>query len=316
MSDHVETSESSPARFLNVVVGVIFVAIAAATVWYFAAAPRVPDVSEESFRNTVTEIDVARLEKERREKYGDPDLSAADSEIEILRDETVAANLMQFDMKGAKAIHDARVSTNLAANEVITKVDMAGFMAAGRPAFEGCRKGFDKLLKALRDGEIKPAQARQDPGADFSDYRENCGKAYPALVDHGLVQGGEWVDPDVGPYIFDILNRLRWAGVVDLRQRPSEQITPYELEIFTRWRSGSGALPASRRVQLVERAAQVSDDIPAHEIIGNIYFEAGQIDAAAEAYEKACKAHRDDAYLQKKCTWLSSRAARAGAPES
>jgi hypothetical protein len=312
MSEPVDSPDSNPSAFLNVTIGVILIAVIAMLAWYVGSAPKVADVTEDSFKNVVTEIDVQRLERERKEKYGNPDISPAQEEVEILREEAVKSNLMQFENKGARAVHDARVATNYAANEVITKIDMAGFMAAGRPVFDGCSKGFDKLLGALKSGKITPEQARRDPGADFADYRKYCGKAYPALESHGLVQGGEWVNPAVGPHLFDILNRLRWAGVLDMRRRPSEQITPYELELFTRWRSGSEKLPADRRIKLVERSASASDALPKHEIVGNIYFESGQVDKALEEYEKACSEHRDDPHLQAKCAWLARKVGEQG----
>lgn len=301
--------DSHPHRFLNGVVLLILVGMVAALGAVVAGAPTKPHVDESSFRTAVT-VDEKRLYDERDEKYGLIDLSKNAAQVKDLQDAVRASHELQFGSPAPSATRDAMMVNVFAANEVLAATNLQGVMLAGNEVFEECRKGLDEVREALKSDELPLEKAKTDPGEEFARYRKNCGNALPTLLEVKLLKpDGSWVNPDVGPVIFDILNRYRWGSILDLRLPPEQQLTHYEYELLTKWRLANDAFPVQKRIEWAQVAARELPSLPLQEILGNLHFEAGDVAQASAAYHQACEKEKRNLELQAKCEWLAARTA-------
>ena len=300
--------DPQPHRFLNVVMATILAGFVGALISIVLGAPVKPSVDADSFRTQV-DIDAERLREARAAKYGGVDLAPHAQEVAELRDAVRSSHELQFRPAAPSETRNAMVINLYAANEVLAATNLEGFMLAGTDVFEQCLEALDELRAAVKSGNLAIEKARVDPGPDFQKYRQNCGNALPTLIDTKIMRpNGDWVDPRVGPVMFDIINRLRWASILDLRKPPQQQLTNYEYELLTRWRASNELFPVDKRIEWVQEAASHVPEHAANEIVGNLHLEAGDVPAARDAYEKACAtAKRDDMLLHAKCEWLAAQ---------
>lgn len=312
--DHADESplEENPSNFTNAIAVICAVAAAGTLAYAMFGQGPIPDVSDADFALKSPAIDRDRLKAEREAAYGDVDLSGAQDEVDELLKVTRDANRLQFGEPTMKELRDTKILTEHHANAVITETGIDAFMAAGKPLFDNCMAGVQAVLADVESGKLEPDEALGDPGESYTDYREWCGKALPALARFGLVSpDGKWNDPKVGPVIFDVMNRYRWAAVLDLRKPPAEQLTPYEFELLTQWRVGRTDVPIDRRIDWVQTAARRLDDFDVYETVGNMYFHDNNYEAAYLAYAQRCEKNKADPFLQRKCAYLKRKASSA-----
>lgn len=205
------------------------------------------------------EIDKQRLEQARRDHHDDPDLSLIEEEIETLHTTFQRANLTQFPSHSPEEPEDPESLVNrltFLADDILLVSGVRGFQLVGEPLFQECRRGLDELIYAIQRGNIPVAQALEDPPErDFARYRENCGNFLPFLFERELLsEEGEWNQP-AGQDLVEILQRYRWADLVRSRFPVHYQLSPYELEIFFRWRiEDANAFSLPQRHQFLEQA--------------------------------------------------------------
>lgn len=204
-------------------------------------------------------IDQARLEQARRQFYEIPDLQEQADTVKTLLEMTKKANLSQFppqDGESFPPLAELDHHLRLLADELLPAAGARGFSAVGAPIFKECMIGLNDLLTALHAQELPLAQALEDPPHQrFATYRENCGNVFPVLIERHLVTSdGRWTH-EYGEEIFNIMQRYRWADLIHSRYPTSNQISPYELELFARWRiEDPNAFTAAERRQLLAQS--------------------------------------------------------------
>lgn len=281
-------------------------------VFAFVTRVEIPDASHETLLPAAPVVDVARLEAERQTHYPAPRVEASGEVNEMLRSAR-EANVAQFGSPTEKEGHDLQVKTMFAATDLITEISLEAFIPAGQPMFDTCATAFDALLEAVRAGKLSIEDAAKDPGEDHQLYRENCGNALGSLIESKVVtRDGQWADPVSGPHLLEIMNRYRWASVLDLRKSAAEQLSPYEYELLTRWQASVSSIPVERRVQRVVAAKRVNESLQEKEIIGSLLYESGDVVGAFGAYNEACEERPGDLHLKRKCDYLRERAVQGG----
>jgi hypothetical protein len=185
-------------------------------------------------------VDPVRLEASMANHYREADVSHVQEEVDELRTLVTRANLAHFPVHDpAQQISHANLELELtfATDEVFTATGPRGFVVVGEPNFSACKRGLNDLLEAIRSGNLPLTQAVQDPPADrFADYRKYCGNLLPSLLDHHLVAPDGTYARDFSEVMIGILLRYRWAGLAHTRHHTARQLSPYELELFGRWR--------------------------------------------------------------------------------
>lgn len=308
MAEHAHAPGRDPGRMINGLLAVCLAVAVGALGYIAASAPTPPQITEESFVLTPPRVDPERLAADRAKHYASVDLTAAQEEIAALVDVVKKANELQFQQADAKAVHDTQILTSHHANEVITKIGMDAFVQAGQPMYDQCAAAFTQLLGAVQSGALSAEAASKDPGEAHAAYRSWCGDAFAPLVRSGvLTPDGRWADDTSGPLVFEIMNRFRWASLLDLRRPPWEQLSPYEYEILTRWRASIRSVPIERRVQWVVSAQKALPKFIGEELIGSLLYEDGDLVGALGAYEEACDRDPRDAALRRKCEFLRAR---------
>lgn len=214
----------------------------------------IPQVTEEdlTFEGDL-DIDADRLQRQYRETYGDIDLESVSEDWQALLDTGQRANQAQFQETSTSEQNELTVELKLLAHQIVPTTGYSGFVVSGEPLFEGCHEGLETLLEGIRSDDIDIETARQNPPEDtYDEYRRNCGKLLPHLVDRGIVtEAGEW-SFDGAKTMVQILHRYRWAHIIYNEKRPRAQLTPYELELMDRWRLeiAEGLSPEDRRTAL------------------------------------------------------------------
>ncbi len=310
MSHPAHPPEESSNHSANLAVGLCLLIALGAFAVIVAKAPTVGTVTDESFAIVPPQVDAERLAADRAKHYGAVDFDAIAKPLAELEKSVRAANNLQFGALDAQGAHDLQIMTLHQANDVITKSGIEGFIPSGANMYKACAAEFEKLLAAVRSQKLTADQAEKDPGDEFAEYRSQCGNAFGPLVKSGVIKAsGEWSDPVSGPLVFDIMNRFRWATVLDMRLPPSQQLSPYEYEVLTRWRASIRAVPVAKRLEWVVAAGRELPSFPQHELIGALLLEKGDGVGALGAYEEACKLRRTDLLLQRKCEFLRGRMA-------
>lgn len=219
-------------------------------------------------------IDSARLKRERREQQSEAQLGTVDKELSHLYSVIRQANSAQFPPQNGQNQTDQillAAEVTFAADEVLPASGVRGFTAVGEPIFAACNEGIEELLKAIRINNVSLDEAKENPPpARFQKYRENCGNAFPMLLQHGLVTtDGRWAKPYAST-IFDILNRYRWAHIAHARLPARLQLSPYEYELLMRWRiEDPDAFSRGERQKFItQAAAEIRDyDAPLAEVL-------------------------------------------------
>lgn len=210
-------------------------------------------------------VDETRLAAARADHYVVADLQLYADSVEELRALARRANLTQFPPHDPDNIIDHRELEHrliFAADEVVPAAGVRGFMSVGEPIFERCNRGLRDLLSAIRRNELPLTQAVEDPPADrFYLYRENCGNLLPILIERHLVGAdGQW-QRTYSQVIVDLIQRYRWADLLHTRYPTHQQMAPYELELFFRWRiEDPDAFTVVERRRHLQSARSVLDE--------------------------------------------------------
>lgn len=294
----------------SVALGVALAGLIALGVTGYFASQAVPlqPVTDASFAFDRTTIDVARLTAERKA----PAIPESAKPLHTTLQEAVRqANLGQFGV-GELSAEQHGVAVKFAADDLAVAVPNGydAFVSFGDNMFHTCLSAMQRLQEDLAAGKVTLEAATSGVVAGHEVYAESCGNAIKPLQAAGVLdERGLWVDAQNGPQVFDILNRLRFAHILELRKRPTLLLTDYERDVLYRWRASNAAIPAVERLKHIEQAEQEVKGFPADKLRGKIYFEAGDVPKAAKAYEKACRAHASDAQLQAECAYLNRKAA-------
>jgi len=142
----------------------------------------------------------------------------------------------------------------------------------------------------------------------FEVYAETCGNALPMLKQVGVIdEKGRWIDADSGPALLELLNRLRFANIINLRKKATLSLGDYEREVLYRWRITNPAIPALDRLSYIDSAEIEVKGFPADEMRGKLHFQAGDFRNAAASYKIACDKRPTDLQLQKYCEFLDHK---------
>lgn len=235
------------------------------------------------------QFDKARQQAAHREFYETPDLSTQRDTVQALHDLTQKANLTQFpplDGESLPPLAELDHHLRLLADELLPATGPRGFSSVGEPLFQACTEGLNDLLAALQAQELPLSQALKDPPHQrFAQYRKNCGNALPVLLErHLITPDGTWAH-DFGPELFGILQRYRWADLIHSRYSTDQQLAPYDLEIFSRWRieDPQAFSPAERRQLLAQSRAYLPTDYDHG--LARVRIEAANQDLSAAAVQ-------------------------------
>ncbi len=251
--------------------------------------------SEHPLEFAPIEVDRARLDAERADKYEEARKALEQSPPSEFLDLVRTVNNQQFIDDADKRRETAR-KLSFKANDVITKTDYDAFVAAGQPLFEKCRAGLEVLLEAVRTGSVDLETAGSEPDPEtFATYRTNCGKLLPTLRERGLIDSeGYWTEPTaLSKAIFGILQRLRWANIINTRRPPLMQLTAYERTLLTRWRiEDPDAYDRDKREAFLTRVERNPDPFPEYDVRmarARIAFQSGDLSGAAEVLKSAIR---------------------------
>lgn len=260
------------------------------------------------------EIDQTRLHGEREDKYGEArsnlDKSSPEEFLKVVR----KVNRQQFIDDAAKRRKTAERLSYLA-NEVIPTTGYEGFMAAGQPVFEKCRKGLDDLLEAVRSGDLELTEAKSDPApGQYGVYRTNCGRLLPTLLERELVdQEGYWRQPvELSKTIFEILQRLRWANIIHSRRPPMMQLTDYERELLMRWRiENPDAYGREKKEEFLKRTERNPEPYPNYDVPltrAKITYQSGDLQTAVDILQKQLRSDSGNTREYRKALeWLEGQ---------
>ncbi len=204
-------------------------------------------------------VDDDRLHESRQTFYRDADIELIIDEIDELRAIYHQVNDFQFPQHGTVDSLEVLATGQLLEEQVeaiLPVLGPRGFEPVARPHFDACTDGLEDLSEAIRSGSIPFSQAAEDPPADrFQAYRHNCGRLLPTLYRHGLIDDeGHWAQPH-SLQIVDVIQRYRWAALVRGSYPAYRLISPYEMEIFYRWRiEHDQSLTPAQRLDLLDEA--------------------------------------------------------------
>jgi len=268
MSHGAANPSGSTTDILLVVLG--FALVAGLGYWGWSSADQTGESGGELLKFEPIRVDREKLRSEREEKYGELRDSLpedATSEVVSLMEKL---NAMQFPPPGDES-NQSELAEKLsvrADNDVVPHTGSSGFVAAGEPLFERCDEGLESLLGAVRDGELPMDEARTNPPPEaYQQYRRACGPFLDTLRERKLVdETGTWSDPEpLSRAVAGILQRLRWATIVDAGRQALEQLTPYETRLLMRWRIESGAYPLEKRREYLDLVARNEGLLPGYD---------------------------------------------------
>lgn len=248
-----------------------------------------PEISDEDIGFEPLVVDTDRLLEEREERAQGADAERAGENLERLRATARKANAMSFGSPSQVERKTTSKTLSILADQIIPAYGYDGFIYSAEPLFIECGKGLEELLEAIRRGQITAEEASSAlPEDTFEAYRNNCGNVLPVLLEQGLVSSeGEWTS-ESGPAIFDVLNRYRWAHVINDRRRAIRQLTPYEQEILMRWRiEDARAFDTSERWRFLEQARNLLEDYDVNWAAGVLSMRDGNLAQARDYFDKA-----------------------------
>lgn len=279
-------------RLDPVISGTVIVLVLAVVGYAVASVVLAPEISEDDIVFEPLQVDRDRLLEERKERASDVQPERAGDDLERLRESARQANEMSFQSSTKVERETLNEKLSVYANQIMPAYGYDGFVYSAEPLFIECGKGLEELLDAVQRGQISIDDANQDlPEDTFERYRKNCGNVLPMLVEQGLVtEEGEW-SVEAGPAIFDVLNRYRWAHIIDDRRRAIMQLTPYEREILMRWRiEDAEAFDNAERWRFLEQARGLLDDYNVAWAAGVLSMRDGNLEQALDYFQKAADA--------------------------
>lgn len=306
---HHETNHSNSLAISLVLVFLLAVALAA--LFRSSAQPVDPGLSQLGV--PTLNISISKLTQERAQ-VAKPRPTPA--ELETFFAQVREINRLQFGEHDEKTLEDASILLMEAVNELaVAQGSYQHLLSSSDPLIHECQNSFDPVLSALNSKSLTWSDATTDPPKAFDAYRNACGNVLPIMESLQLIRkDGTWVDPKNGPPLFSILNRLRIASLVHDRIPSVQQLTPYERDILYTWRFGSPALKIEDKIRFAETAVFDIPKFPKDEWIGRIYYDAGMLNEATEAYNRACAERKADSALQAKCQKLQEKLASSQVP--
>lgn len=309
---HHETNHSTTLALSLVMVFLLAIALA----MLFRATGQPVESGEYTLGVAKLEISIPRLTQERS-AVTPARPTPAETDAFFARVKEI--NRLQFGQQGEKALEDASILLMESVNELaVVQGSYNHILTTSAPLVHDCQNAIEPVLAALRAKSLTWTEATLDPPKAFDTYRKDCGNVLPVMASLQVVrEDGSWTDPKNGPPLFSILNRLRIASLVHDRIPSVQQLTPYEREVLYAWRFGNPALSLEDKVRFAESAAFDIPKFPKDEWLGRIYYDAGKLREANEAYGRACAERKTDATLQKKCRELQGKlAAKQGPAEN
>jgi hypothetical protein len=280
--------EPRDPRTLDPTIGITIVVLIIGVVAFAAfRVATAPEITEDDIAFEPLRVDTDRLLEERRERSRDVDPDREKESLAQLREVAREANEMSFGSPSQLERRTTAKKLSILADQVIPAYGYDGFIYSAKPLFIECGKGLEELLEAIRRGQLTVEDAQNPPADTFERYRRNCGNVLPLLVEQGLVTSeGEWTT-ESGPAIFDVLNRYRWAHLIDDRRRAITQLTPYEREILMRWRiEEAEAFEPSERWEYLNRAKGL-DGYDVNWAAGVLSYRDGNLEQALDYFQKA-----------------------------
>jgi hypothetical protein len=265
-----------------------------------------PEISADDVDFKPLKVDTERLLAERKERSSEIAPNRAGKDLQRLRETARQANEMSFGSPTRLEQQETTKKLSIYANQIMPAYGYDGFIYSAEPLFIECGKGLESMLGAIRRGQITVEQATEGPPAEtFENYRQNCGNVLPILIEQGLITTeGEWTT-DAGPAIFDVLNRYRWAHIIDDRRKAMTQLTPYEQEILMRWRiEDAEAFDMEERWRFLDQTRNLVPNYEVNWAAGVLSLRESNLDQALEYFQKAADANEhpmaDDvvAYLE------------------
>lgn len=307
MADH---HQSSGGAGVLVASSLLSLALAAGLIYFFSSsAEPLTEVDREWFLQPEVTIDEAALQESRREHYDSP--LEEKPAYEEYREAFRAANMLQFTDPTPKELEEMSKLLALRADDAITEVRGAhNFILIGEPIFEECSKALDGLLTDIIEGRVSMEDARTGALSDAHDiYKRNCGHAIPQLLESRLItEDGEWVRPQYGPVVFDILQRYRFAAQISLRVHYTDSLSPADYRELTRWRLlVPEAFSPAERVQNLSRARKKPPTgLNIDRAQAFVMASGGYWKSAREAYQRVCDSPDATSQDYVACDWLRS----------
>jgi len=295
---------------LSVTIGVFAALVLGAALFYnfVSKAEELVVVTDQSFDFGKLEIQSGKLDLERKSMQAK--VSAQNAKlVKELQVAVRAANLAQLGgSKMSNPQHE--IAVQFAADEAAVAIPdgYKNFVSLGDDLYHECLTAFTGIQSALASSSLTFEDASTSVQPGFEVYAETCGNALPMLKQVGVVDDkGQWIDPDSGPYMLELLNRLRFANIISLRKKPTLSLGDYEREILYRWRVTNPTIPVLDRMRYIDSAETEVKRFPANEMRGNLYFQSGDFAKAAASYEIACTKHPADLQLKKYCDYLNHK---------
>ncbi len=295
---------------LSVTIGVFVALVLGAALFYnfVSKAEELVVVTDQSFNFGKLEIQSDKLDRERTSMQAK--VSADNAQLVTdLQVAVRAANLAQLGgSKMSNPQHE--IAVQFAADEAAVAIPdgYKNFVSLGDDLFHECLTAFAGVQSALASASVTFDALSTSVQPGFEVYAETCGNALPMLKQVGIVdEKGQWIDPDSGPYMLELLNRLRFANIINLRKKPTLSLGDYERDILYRWRVTNPAIPVLDRMKYIDAAEIEVKGFPANEMRGKLYFQAGDFAKAAASYEIACSKHPADMQLKKYCAFLDNK---------
>lgn len=255
-------------------------------------------ISAASFEFQALDIDPKRLQAERDEKFKSVRLDQVSQDW--ARFVETARALNQFDFSDPNGPERAATLEKLSyySNEIIPATGFEGFVAATQPLRDACAQGLETLREALGAKKIDLQLALEDPPpAQFAPYRDNCGNQLAMLIERGLLsKTGAWTSKDA-PRIADILARYRWAHLLQDQYSPWLLLTPYEVEIFARWRvEHATGYSLDKRLAFLAEIEELLPDYNVDFARGVLAYQHNDIAGALQHFEKLAQDHPEAGY--------------------
>jgi len=302
-------AHTSPDHKLSLLIALVLTLGIALGIGWWSSSTTSTKVTEASLGVPPLNVSVKRLSEERQRAEA-PDPKGRDA---ILMAQVREINKLQF---GTPSVEEGETAAFLlmdAVNELaLVQGSYRHILATVNPIIHACQNAFEPVRSALKSGNVTYEVIISDPPETFAAYRSDCGNVLPVLVKLGLInESGDWLDPTNGPAIFSILNRLRLAGLSQDRIPVSELLTAYEVESLYHWRMLNPALTVQEKERFARSAERELKGFLADEWLGRVYYSAGNIREARDAYLSACEKRKNDQDLAARCRLIKKLAESA-----
>lgn len=285
------------ARSSSLIIAFLICALLLAGIWLWRR-PDTGDVDAADFEFQAIKIDADKLQTQRDEKFKSVRLDRVTKDWQSLLTAARDVNRLDFNSPGQAQKAAAIEKLGYLTNEIIPATGYEGFVAASLPLRDECRAGLDALREALEAGDLELHEAKVDPPAQrFAKYRANCGNQLPMLLKRGLLNDqGAWTTTNA-PIIADILGRYRWAHLVRDQYSPWLLLTPYEIEIFARWRiEQAKGYSTEKRLKFIAEIVRFLPDYNADFARGILAYKENNIPESLNYFEILAKNNPEAGY--------------------